>query len=248
MSTFSKFLVATALSAVALPTAVMAAPITGSGQGSFSTLSSCDNSGGNQNCRIINGSNGNNTVVQWGSTSNSQDFQNPSTLTAVDRNINILNNSTNVILAQLTWHNSATNADSDLNSFGVHYNLSIALNSPNIGDSETFDLTIVNPTNPPGDVISSFTLAELGNLSFNLSGWTISNLHYVADSGSTLCGAGNTSWCNPEGNSGSLYIEANFTQNTQQTTSVPEPLTLSLFSAGLVGVGALRRRRKQAQA
>jgi len=96
-------------------------------------------------------------------------------------------------------------------------------------------------SNPPGDIISSFTLAELSNLSFNLSGWTISNLHYVADSGSTLCGSNNTSWCNPEGNTGNLYIKADFTK-------VPEPITLSLFSAGLVGAAALRRRRKPAQA
>jgi hypothetical protein len=246
MSKMSRFLTATVLCAIALPTAVMAAPITGTGQGSFSNLSSCDNSGFSQDCRIVNtGANGSNTQVQWGSTSSNTDFVNPSTLTAVDLALNVINNATNVKIAQLTWFNSATRSQSDLNSFGVDYNLTIAFTSPvgSTGDSELFDLTIVNPTNPPGDVISSFTLNDLANLSFTLPGWTVSNLHYVADSGTSLCGISNTSWCNPEHNTGSLYIEANFTK-----TSVPEPLTLSLFSAGLAGVAALRRRRKQTQA
>jgi hypothetical protein len=246
MSKMSKFLIATVLCAIALPTAVIAAPITGTGQGSFSNLSSCDNSGSSQDCRIVNtGANGSNTQVQWGTTSSRNDFVNPSTLTAVDLALNVINNATNVKIAQLTWFNSATLSQSDLSSFGVDYNLTIAFTSPvgASGDSELFDLTIANPSNPPGDVISSFTLNDLANLSFNLPGWTVSNLHYVADSGTSLCGNNNTSWCNPEGNTGNLYIEANFTK-----TNVPEPLTLSLFSAGLAGVAALRRRRKQTQA
>jgi hypothetical protein len=224
----------------------MAAPITGTSGGSFSNLGSCDNSGGSQDCRIVNtAANGSNTQVQWGSTSSNTDFVNPSTLTAVDLAISTAVNATNVNIARLTWFNSATRSQEDLNSFDVDYNLSIAFTSPgNSSDSRLFDLTIVNPSNPPGDIISFFTLADLQSFSFNLPGWTISNLHYVADGGSTLCGNNNTSWCNPENNTGNLYIKADFTQ----TVPVPEPLTLSLFSAGLVGVATLRRRRKQTQA
>jgi len=234
-------MLAAALCAVALPTTVMAAPIAGTSQGFFSNLSSCDNSGSSQDCRIVNtAANGTNTQVQWGSTSSRTDFVNPSKLTAVDLAINVATNMTNVNIAQLTWFNSATLAQSDLNSFGVDYHLTVAFTAPiaSLGDSHVFDLTVVNPINPPGDVISSFTLADLADLNFTLPGWTVSNLHYAADSGSTLCG---TSWCNPEGNTGNLYIKADFTK-------VPEPITLSLFSAGLVGAAALRRRRKQAQA
>jgi hypothetical protein len=240
MSKMSKFFIAAALCAVALPTVAMAAPITGSGQANFSSLSSCDNSGGSQDCQIVNTGNGSNTQVQWGSTSSRTDFVNPSTLTANDVSINVASNTANVKLAQLTWFNSATVSDDQLSSLGVHYNLTIAFGG-GFGDSETFDLTIVNPTNPPGDVISSFTLAELNNLDLTVPGWTINNLHYVADDGSTLCGNNSTSWCNPENNTGHLYIEGNFTQNVQ---NVPEPLTISLFSAGLAGVAALRRRKQ----
>jgi len=161
-------------------------------------------------------------------------------LTANDVSINVAGNSTNVTLAKLTWFNSATISDDQLASFGVHYNLTIDLGGGH-GDSETFDLTITNPTNPPGDVISSFTLGELNALDLTGTGWTINNLHYVADSGTTLCGNNNTSWCNPEGNTGSLYILGNFTQNVQ---NVPEPLTISLFSVGLAGVAAMRRRKQ----
>jgi len=237
----SKLMIATALCTVAMMRVGMAAPIIGTSQGNFSSLSSCDNSGGSQDCRIVNtGANGQNTQVQWGSTSSRSDFVNPSTLTAIDLPINVSSNATNVNIAKLSWFNSATLAQDDLSSFGVHYNLSIAFTGPmgGLGDSETFNSTILNPLNPPGDVMGSFNMAELSDLSFFLPGWTVNNLHYVADSGSSICGT--TNWCNPEGNTGSLYIKANFTQ-----TVVPEPLTLSLFSVGLAGAAALRRRRKQ---
>lgn len=239
MSRLSKLLTATAICVAALPTTAMAAPIVGTSQGFFSSLSSCDNSGSSQNCRIVNtAANGSNTQVQWGSTSSRTDFVDPSRLTVIDLAINVSGNATGVNIAQLTWFNSATIAQSDLNSFGVDYHLSVAFTSPvaSIGDSHVFDLTVVNPTNPPGDIISSFTLADLADLNFSLPGWTVSNLRYVANSGSSMCGAGNTSWCNPEGNTGNLFIKADFTK-------VPEPMTMSLFGAGLAGVAALRRRK-----
>jgi hypothetical protein len=239
MSPLSKLLTATALCLVALPATAMAAPIVGTSQGFFSDLSSCDNSGNSQNCRIVNtAANGTNTQVQWGSTSSRNDFVNPSTLTANDLAINITANASNISIAQLTWFNSATIAQNDLNSFGVDYHLSVAFTSPvaSIGDSHVFDLTVVNPINPPGDVISSFTLVDLADLNFSLPGWTVSNLHYVAGNGSSLCGINNTSWCNPEGNTGNLYIKGNFTK-------VPEPMTMSLFGVGLAGAAALRRRK-----
>jgi hypothetical protein len=48
-----------------------------------------------------------------------------------------------------------------------------------------------------------------------------------------------------------IYVEANsipavLTFNVDRIVTTPEPLTLSLFGAGLAGLGALRRRRKAA--
>jgi hypothetical protein len=239
MSKMSKFLIAAAFCAVALPSAAMAATITGTSGGSFSNLSSCDDSGQTQDCRIVNtAANGTDTQVQWGST-NSQNFNNPSTLTADDLSISAVTNATGVKIGELTWFNSATRSEDDLASFNVTYTLSIAFTSPNnSSDSQVFNLTITNPINPPGDVISSFTLAELSGLSFTLNGVTVSNLRYSADGDTSLC-SGGTSWCNPEEGTGNLYILADFT-----STAVPEPLTLSLFGAGLAGAAVIRRRRK----
>lgn len=239
-----KFLITTALCAVALPTAVMAAPVTGTSNGSFSSLSNCDNSGSSRDCDIFDTvANGSNTQVKWGST-NSSNFTNASTLTAVDLAISAVSTATNVKIGQLTWFNSATDGDRTPNNFDVNYTLAIAFSSPigSTGDSELFNLNIVSPTNPPGDLISAFTTTDLSNLTFILPGWTVSGLHYVADGGTTFGGScGTNTWCNPESNTGNLYIEANFTQNVAK---VPEPLTLSLFGAGLAGAAALRRRKQ----
>jgi len=64
---------------LAVGSAQAALQITGSSGGSFSGLTSCDNSGFSQDCQIVATANGSNTQVQWGST-NSSNFHNPSTL------------------------------------------------------------------------------------------------------------------------------------------------------------------------
>jgi len=48
-----------------------------------------------------------------------------------------------------------------------------------------------------------------------------------------------------------IYVEANsipavLTMDVTRTVTTPEPLSLSLFGAGLAGLGALRRRRRKA--
>jgi hypothetical protein len=171
MHGFRTALLATALVTAGLMGAANAATIQGSSSGTFSSLSSCDNSGTNQDCRIVNS----NTQVQWGSTSSSTNFVNPSTLTAAPVTIGPVNtNANDVVIARLDWFNSPTLGNETPDNFNVNWNLTITFTQP-VGSSdpnasETFNLSITNPTNPPGDYITGFTLAALNGLELNLNG------------------------------------------------------------------------------
>jgi hypothetical protein len=254
MTKFSKFLITTAIVAVALPTGAMAAAVTGSSSGAFSGVTSCDST-----CIISSVAGGTNNKFQWGADTRDQD---PSTLIADNINIGPLSTTTNnVVIGELTWHNTPINSDDGvLDSINVNYKLTISFTG-GTGDNETFPLNILNTTNSAGDIISSFTAADLSDLSFVIPGWTVSNLAYSVDGAAVpvcddnghnchsvsptfggSCGA--NQWCNPEGDTSDLFITATFTPTV---THVPEPMTLSLFGAGLAGAAAMRlRRRKKA--
>ena len=234
---------------------VNAAAVVGSGEGSFASLSSCDSSGSDRDCRIVSTANGNKTRVQWGSQHSIIDFVNPSALTAVDVAINTSTDAFGVRLGQLDWYNSATlRLNSSLDVFNVKWTLGLNFSAPTGPDAsggELFNLTIKNPINPAGDSIYGFELTDLSNLgnSFSLSGITVSNFRYQvvdgAGAGTSFLGTsrGNTFWYNDESNHASLYILADFTAPVM--TPVPEPQIYALLGAGMGLMGWLTRRRKQ---
>ena len=247
-----KLLAKSGVLALGIAAGAHAAPVIGTGQGSFSSLSSCDSSGGDKDCRIVSTSNGSNTQVQWGSQSQSTDFRTPSTLTSVDKAINVNTDAYNVRIGQLDWYNSATlRLDSSLDVFSVKWTFKLDFTTPSGPDahgSELFSLTIKNPINPTGDSIYGLAFADLSNLanSFSLSGITVSNLRYqvVDGAGTGTTTFNNNVWYNDEKNNASLYILADFKGNTPPVSPVPEPEIYAMFGLGLGLMGWVGRRKK----
>ena len=208
--------------------------VTGSSGGTFSNISNCN---GAPNCRINNTSNGNATQLEWGHQ-NGNNGSPGSTLTAVDRSWSVPTNANDVVLAELVWFNRSTSDNTTPDSFNANYSLSIIFSSPNASnDQEVFNLNITNPTNPTGDSLSGLMLTDLAGLSFSLNGVTVSDIKYLLNGGPGSTFNSNV-WYNPEDTTSRMYITADF------TNEVPEPGSLVLLSAGLMGVGMLRRRRK----
>ena len=225
--------------------------VVGTSGGSFSSLSSCDSSGSNRDCRIVNTANGSATQVQWGSQHPITDFVNPSKLTSVDVSFNTFSPATGIVLGRLDWYNSATLRLNDLlDSFAVRWTLAVNFTAPagpDASGSEMFNFTIRNPTNPAGDRIYGLELADLSNLasSITLDGITLSNFRYQVTDGA---GAGSSWltknwWYNDEYNNSRLDILADA---TPITPPIPEPETYVMLLAGLLSLGFAARRRAAA--
>jgi hypothetical protein len=222
--------------------------VVGSAGGSFSSLSSCDSSGGDRDCRIVSTTNGTATQVQWGSQHSTTDFINPSKLTAVDVSFNTYAPATGMVLGQLDWYNSATlRLNDSLDTFAVRWTLAVNFTEPSGPDAsghEIFNFSIRNPINPAGDRIYGFELADLSNLasSMTLDGITLSNFRYQVTDGT---GAG-TSWLtqnwwyNDEYNNSRLQILADV---APITPPIPEPETYAMMLVGLTFLSFKARRR-----
>jgi PEP-CTERM motif len=222
--------------------------VVGTSGGSFKSLSSCDSSGSDRDCRIVNTAHGAATQVQWGSQHPTTDFVNPSKLTSMDVSFNTFSPATGIVLGQLEWYNSATlRLNDSLDSFAVRWSLSVNFTEPSGPDAngaEVFNLTIRNPTNPAGDRIYGFELADLSNFanSMTLDGITLSNFRYQVTDGA---GAGSSWltknwWYNDEYNSSRLEILADA---TPITPPIPEPETYVMMLAGLLSLAFAARRR-----
>jgi hypothetical protein len=128
------------------------------------------------------------------------------------------------------------------------YNLVLTFTTPSGSQSQTFHLTATGdggPGNNADVVISGLSPISLTDPMI-LVGVTLSNFRFDTVLSDTDSIFANGSWDGShQGFTHSLYLVADVAAN-RVTPSVPEPLTLGIFGMGLVGVGALRRRRKAA--
>ncbi len=232
-------------SIVALPLAfaaqeAAATPYTFSSSGAFTDCVGC-----------TVGSSG--SIIGWGGTDsvNSHNY-NGSSLVA-----DPLNGQTGTApasqdeIGELTWFNASTSSDTTSATVTADYKLTLNFTQPTPGGSgsNTFDLMITNTANNArvcffifcsntGDVNDTASLSGYAN-SITADGLTLSNFSF-AETGDGSFGSG--IWSNPEDGTSTLKIYADIAATP---AAVPEPVSMGLLGTGLLGLGLVRRIRKQ---